>query len=432
MKVSYLVSNSLQVALCGAIAAEAGRAGASTHWIALDGGAASIEPGHSWWSPNDGVLVDRLLGPRTWRTRRAALAELVRTIDGQLEEHRPDVLACPNDRPFAEQVVIRRAIAHSVPTVLLQDGLIATWAQLGWGERGLRLGQHALRGVGVRGVGGGRPGMGTTDYAGLIGEHWRRIVRTRSGDPDTVQVIGQPLFDATVRASLERPHDGGGDRLRVAWLASDLRTALGDHRGQREQLADVALLHDSLADALGERFELVVRPHPLEAAELLDGFERLGVGIRSPEDHSLANVIIGSDVVVSNISSAILAAIAAGRSSLLFAIHLRHPRYRRLMAQIPCPAVTRPQELRPHIEELGDPARRAARAARQREAVRAFLRADPSRSSAHLGCELLERAAERGPAPGASRRTRSLRAGGVPGRARASAITQRSPRPDPR
>jgi hypothetical protein len=212
-----------------------------------------------------------------------------------------------------------------------------------------------------------------------------------------VQVVGQPLFDATVQAARRAgpPRDAPDQPHRVLYLAADFATGFRDPEAARAQLADIRLLCRLLAESFGDHWELVVRPHPLEGPELFAAVAEIGPNARVDGSSTLQEAITASQLVVSNVSSASLAAIVARWPCFLFAVNLGGGRYGRIMRMFPCLRATTPAAARRLVQTLDDSARREHWVARNAQLAAAYVYVDPERSAAELVVRLLQHAAGR-------------------------------------
>ena len=406
MNVLFVVRNQLQADLyCAIIACPRFAAmGATARWLwlvaepslALDGRDGILASGSS----ND-PLVSQLTSLKDWRRRLSVLGGLRARLAREYRLHRPSIVVLANDRPFAEQMVIQMARNFGIPSVLIQDGWIPTWQDLSWLERLRRSVTHLLHTVGVPGLGAGRPGLGSTDYCGVMGRRWLTRVRSRSGAAGTVRVVGQPLFDSTMLAAREeriapreptRPYQ-------ILFLATDFEVGVGDADAHRTQLRDIGELHRLLQAELGDGFVLTIRPHPMEGmdhfSELLKDLARLTIDAVS----SLDAAITGKDLVVSNLSSTCLAVIAAGIPSLIFSCHLDRGRYGRLLQLQPGRQATDVESAVASIRDLSDPVKRRDWIAGNRTRARDYLHVDPDRSAAELVVEMLDSIFNRSKSP---------------------------------
>ena len=397
MNVLFVVRNQLQAELYREIIASPGfmAHGATARWLWLIDESSVAVNGHKGSSmahQNTHVpLVGQLESLSDWRHRLSVLGGLRTRIARECRLHRPAAIVLANDRPFAEQTVIRMARHYGIPTVLIQDGWIPSWQDLNWPDRFRRSAAHLLRLVGVPGVGAGRPGLGSTDYCGVMGRWWLTRVRSRSGSPGTVRVVGQPLFDATMRSSRQR-HAASGEPTRpyrILFLATDFAVGIGDDAAHRAQMRDIGTLHSVLHEELGDEFVLTIRPHPMEGqgyfSALQKGFAHLTIDANS----SLDAAISGQDLVVSNLSSTCLAVIETGVPSLVFSHHLSRGRYGRLLQLQPGRRAVDREAVRECIRDLGDADKRREWIDGNRARARDYLYVDPERTAADLVVEFL-------------------------------------------
>ena len=231
-----------------------------------------------------------------------------------------------------------------------------------------------------------------------MGKRWKAIGKSRSWRPGTVEIIGQPLFDTTLESSRRQPsrQPEPGSRIRVLYLGTDFLTGVGDWRSHKQQLADIRLLHDLLRRSLQDRFELSVRPHPMERSAYFRELNDLAEQVDVDASSALDQAILPSDLVVSNISSASLAAVLARRPCLVFGPNLARSRFRRLLQNFPCQPAT-PETLPSFMERLFVPADRTAWIEGNVALAAEYVHVDPRHRAAELAGRLLEKAAAAAP-----------------------------------
>jgi hypothetical protein len=290
--------------------------------------------------------------------------------------------------------VIATARDLSIPTVLIQDGFIPIWRNLGARDLAKRLAATVAWRAGMRVIGAPRPGLGATDYCGVMGNRWRQVVRSRSGRPETVRVIGQPLFDSTISAAARdarAPVDASGKRT-VLFIAADFQTGFGDVAAANDQLDDIRILHGLLEQEFGDSFVLKVRPHPREDAAGFRALERLRSTVVEAAV-ALDDAVLGADLVVSNISSACLVSVAVRIPTMLFTRHFHRGRYRRLFEMYPCVRTSDPDEALRMLRHVDDAFQRAQWLAQNSARSAEYLYVDPTYSASELAVFLLGEAA---------------------------------------
>lgn len=403
MRVTFVVRNPLQRALYDGIVDSPFfvALGGTASWLMLES-AETDSHRDAYVLGGRSELVGRLTGIRTLASRERSLNRLQAIADRAFDEADPDVVVVANDRPFAEQTLLRMANRRGIPSVLIQDGFIPSWRDLDWASRGRLVAATATWRSGLRVVGAPRPGYGSTDYCGVMGYHWKSMVRARSGDPSNVVVVGQPLFDAVVQAARQRSEvgtDGSSDASRqVLFVATDFASGLIDPAAHEIQIDDIRAVSAALKRRFGSHYRLVVRPHPLEDDSLFEGL-RDDDQISVDGATSFAEAILRSDMVVANISSALLAAVVVRVPTLVFSKHLSRGRYRRLMHMYPCQKAHDDSTLDDFVARLESPWDRASWVAENAARSASHVYVDADRTASDLAAFLVARAAGRTAAP---------------------------------
>jgi hypothetical protein len=216
-----------------------------------------------------------------------------RPIRSHLEAIRPAAVVLGNDFGLLEKLVIDEARRHRVPTVLVQDGTLAsgrprpTDARLRARRLIRRTASPVLRLARVGFLASSDYGAGGVDAVCASGPAGARILERAGGGRSRVIVTGQPRYD---RLPVNGGVGGGG----VAWFTTPFEAQNLGGDAQRRQRA---LIDEVAASLRALSVPLTLKLHPRERATEYGGVvAAIATGVPS-------DTLVTADVAVVGIST---------------------------------------------------------------------------------------------------------------------------------
>jgi len=285
-----------------------------------------------------------------------------------LKKNKTSLVVLGNDTGHAERAVIAAASRLNIKTLLVQDGFLFDQFPKGFSGRFWLMVRKLWLILGGNRLGWVPYGMGGCHAIAVHGRSWMEtILRGKRGATKRIEVTGHPAL-ISPGSQIATPLCGHD----VLYFCSNFLSAHKDADAHVNQIDEIIALRDLLRERYGDCVTLYVKLHP---ADRLEDYATLSSmnGVILHKDAVLNDLIQKSWLCVTNISSASLECLAAGRVCLMSGISMKSRSYRRLFASLPGTKFLTWEALRVWLDQLDSATGYTQALAMQREGLESWV-----------------------------------------------------------